>query len=226
MVLPIIITKTLSGESQARQVTIYAQTIEESSEKTLRTIKGYTPKQNWATGPKTTKLIDLLSIVRSFEIRGYIATEDNVTTLNENLTATDTTITVASGTAISNILKVVSSSHPAYIQIGDELIKFTGISGNDLTGCTRGWGYTTASTHSTGDEIKIPAFCFKEYLRYIIEAGGVATLYYLGNPADDNRSVTYSVNFKKWSIREEATDDLIASSYNVIIQVVEGEDIG
>ena len=60
------------------------------------------------------------------------------TTLNGDITISATTITLtsASGFAASGI-----------VRIGDELITYTGISTNNLTGCTRGTNSTTAAVH-------------------------------------------------------------------------------
>ena len=64
------------------------------------------------------------------------------TTLNEGgtLSATDTTITLTS-----------ASGFPAgggLILIEDEVIQYTAVSTNDLTGCVRGVNGTTATTHA------------------------------------------------------------------------------
>jgi hypothetical protein len=63
------------------------------------------------------------------------------TTLNEHLNETDTTITVADGSGLPS---------SGTIWIGKEKITYTGKSTNDLTGCTRGAGSTTATAHETG----------------------------------------------------------------------------
>ena len=70
------------------------------------------------------------------------------TTLNEGatLTAIDTTITVTSTTGI------VASD---VVLIGTELILVGGISGNDLTSCTRGHSGTTATTHADGSVVRL-----------------------------------------------------------------------
>lgn len=70
-------------------------------------------------------------------------TVSNQSTLNMagGLSSSATTVTVTSGTpfATSGVVKIDS-----------EIIKYTGKSGNDLTGCTRGWAGTTAASHSNG----------------------------------------------------------------------------
>ena len=70
------------------------------------------------------------------------------TTVNEGgtLSASDTTITVASSTGI------VASD---VILIDSELILVGGISSNDLTGCTRGHKGTDAATHANGSTVRL-----------------------------------------------------------------------
>jgi len=70
------------------------------------------------------------------------------TTVNEGgtLTAVDTTITVTSTTGI------VASD---VVLIGTELILVGGISGSNLTSCTRGHSGTTATTHADGSVVQL-----------------------------------------------------------------------
>lgn len=75
------------------------------------------------------------------------------TLLNGAITNSDTTITLDS---VTNLF--VSPNHPSYspadttlksyIKIDNEIIKYTGISGLQLTGCSRGQLGTTAASHS------------------------------------------------------------------------------
>lgn len=51
----------------------------------------------------------------------------------------------------------VSSNNPGYIKIGDEIISYSGITNNTLTGCVRGVFSTTARTHSLGSVVE----CFQ-----------------------------------------------------------------
>jgi len=64
------------------------------------------------------------------------------TTLNESLTNSDTTITLTSTTGLTAANDI--------LWIEDECILYTGISGNDLTGCTRGYLGTVPVAHSNG----------------------------------------------------------------------------
>ncbi len=67
------------------------------------------------------------------------------TTLTAGISATDTTIPVASISGLSASGK---------IKIGGEIISYAGISSLDLTGCTRGQNITTATSHTSGDTVK------------------------------------------------------------------------
>ena len=80
-----------------------------------------------------------------------VASEISDTTLNESaeLAAADTTITLTSAANFASA---------GYIKIDDEVIQYTGKSGNDLTGCTRGSDGTTAATHEDGSVVKYYVF--------------------------------------------------------------------
>jgi len=63
------------------------------------------------------------------------------TVLTSGISATDTTITVAS---------VVGLPTTGFVLIGTEIINYGSISGNQLLYCSRGQASTTAATHTTG----------------------------------------------------------------------------
>jgi len=90
------------------------------------------------------------SNLNNVEIRD-VTSEISDTTLNESaeLSAADTTITVTSATNFASA---------GFIKIDDEVIQYTGKSGNDLTGCTRGIGSTTATTHEDGSVVQYYVF--------------------------------------------------------------------
>lgn len=67
-----------------------------------------------------------------------------LSTLNEELDETETTISVADGTNFPT---------SGTIQIEGEDITYTGKSTNDLTGCTRGANSTTAHAHRSGADV-------------------------------------------------------------------------
>jgi microcystin-dependent protein len=67
-------------------------------------------------------------------------------TLNGEITNTATTIT------LNNVTSMATSG---YILIDNEVIKYTGLSSPDLTGCIRGYGYTTKNYHVTSSVVYI-----------------------------------------------------------------------
>ena len=73
----------------------------------------------------------------------FVNQEDDVitTTLNGSHSSSVTTLTLTSSTGFSAT---------GTVYIGGEQVSYTAISGNDLTGCTRGANSTTAATHSSG----------------------------------------------------------------------------
>ena len=74
---------------------------------------------------------------------GLADQEDDViaTTLNGSHSSSVTTLTLTSTTGLDTA---------GTVHIGGEQVTYTGILGNDITGCTRGANSTTAATHSSG----------------------------------------------------------------------------
>jgi len=72
------------------------------------------------------------------------ATTAALTTLSAGISATDTTITVASATNLPD---------SGFLLIGTETIYFGYATGNTLYNCARGQNGTTAASHSTGDAV-------------------------------------------------------------------------
>ena len=79
-------------------------------------------------------------------IENHVTHEDEIvtTTLNGSHSSSVTTLTLTSTTDFD-------SAGSAYI--GSEIISYTGVSGNDLTGVTRGTQSTTAATHASGVQV-------------------------------------------------------------------------
>ena len=73
----------------------------------------------------------------------YATQEDEVitTTLNGSHSSTVATLTLTSTTGLDT---------EGTVHIAGEQVTYTAISGNDITGCTRGANSTTAATHSSG----------------------------------------------------------------------------
>jgi len=76
----------------------------------------------------------------------YINQEDEVvsTTLNGSHSASVTTLTLTSTTGFTA---------SGTIHLGGEQVTYTAISGNDLTGCSRGVNSTTAAIHASGTTV-------------------------------------------------------------------------
>ncbi len=80
----------------------------------------------------------------TFRSHNVYAVQIPFSTLNGNINDSVTTITVTDATDYPT---------SGTIQIGSELIDYTGKSSNDLTGCTRGAHSTTAASHTSGDRL-------------------------------------------------------------------------
>jgi len=74
---------------------------------------------------------------------GFADQEDDViaTTLNGSHSSSVTTLTLTSTTGLAAA---------GTVHIGTEQVTYTAVSGNDITGCTRGANSTTAATHASG----------------------------------------------------------------------------
>ena len=80
------------------------------------------------------------------------------TTLNGAITAAATSITLTSGTNFddtSGKYSRLAGSLKWLIMIDDEIIEYTSISTNAITGATRGTNSTTAATHANGATVKL-----------------------------------------------------------------------
>jgi len=73
--------------------------------------------------------------------------KDAFAQLGEDLDTTETTIT------LSDLSGGNGFPSTGYIIVDSEVITYTGVDGNDLTGCSRGVLGTTAATHSSGDNV-------------------------------------------------------------------------
>jgi len=78
------------------------------------------------------------------------------TLLTDGLTSTGTHLSIGSAnlTPFQTFEGVaVSGTNPGYVRIEDEIISYTGTSGNDLTGLTRGVDSTLATSHTTSHRV-------------------------------------------------------------------------
>tara|TARA_R100001443_G_scaffold117241_1_gene140847 strand:+ start:599 stop:1534 length:936 start_codon:yes stop_codon:yes gene_type:complete len=79
-------------------------------------------------------------------VNNYITQEDEIasTTLNGSHSSSVGTLTLTSSSDFDS---------SGTIYIGGEQVTYTGTTGNDLTGCTRGANSTTAATHASGTTV-------------------------------------------------------------------------
>lgn len=109
---------------------------------------------------------------------------DIATTLDGDLAIDATTIPLASGTG---------ATYPSsgYVIIGSEVILYSGITDDNLTGATRGALSTTASTHSDGDSVH-------------------STILFLSN-TPEGTNVTFTV--QPWNTQMYASEDGLFYSF-------------
>jgi len=82
--------------------------------------------------------------IRSTTAAGDVTFSASANTLNGNVDAADETITLTSGTGFPTT---------GVVKINSEIILYAALSGNDLTGLTRGYAGTTAASHTSGDAV-------------------------------------------------------------------------
>lgn len=82
--------------------------------------------------------------IRSTTAAGDVTFSASANTLGANVAIVDTDITLTSSTGFPD---------SGRIKINDEIITYASVSGNTLTGCTRGVNGTTAAAHTSGDAV-------------------------------------------------------------------------
>ena len=95
------------------------------------------------TSTSSSNIVTVNKVSHALDLGEYITLSSvtvpgQTTTLNGAITDSDTTITLTSASGFSAA---------GTVRIENELITYTGISTNDLTGCTRGTNSTTAAAH-------------------------------------------------------------------------------
>lgn len=110
---------------------------------------------------------------------------DIVTTLDGAVTDSDTTISLASGTG-------ANFPSSGQIIINSEVVSYTGVSTDDLTGCTRGQLGTTAASHDDGDAVH-------------------TTILFLSN-TPEGTAVTYTA--QPWNTQMHASDEGLFYSFD------------
>ena len=255
MVTEIQITMLLRGSATVRTLNLYATEIIENMEKMfgkepvrLPTTKGSGSTQQtqypvntgrvYPMAARESLLIDLLRVKRGIQIRGKMAKGvggsgiNSGTTLNGDINSSVNSLTVTSGTLIDN---GVNATEPGYIQIDNELIQYTGVSTNTVSGLTRGYGGTTASAHTSGAEVGNASYHYRQLLKAFYEKGGTMRLFLMGNagaspanpvsgsPPDGTES--YRGNIEKLELREKPEDNDLPT-YEFTIMFIEGINLG
>ena len=137
------------------------------------TAAGLVTLQNQELPTKTLKtnpleMTDASTVLKiNHDSHGMYSTSNNViidgvksgasTTLASAITATATSITLASGTNFDDTSGKYSrdASNVYYIIIDDEIISYTTISGTGITSATRGANSTTAAAHANGATVEL-----------------------------------------------------------------------
>ena len=125
------------------------------------------------------------------------------TTLNGAINASVTTITLADSTGFPT---------KGGVLIGTEKITYTGISGNDLTGCLRGTNSSTAASHSSGAAVAPTVVGYKDTFGDLT-VGGEAGVFGITNTASefDNFFVEYDDDTQAWI---ETVDPTLANYFD------------
>ena len=102
------------------------------------------------TSTNGSDIVTVNKLSHALEVGDYVTftsvtVPGQATTLNGDINDSVTTITLTSSSGFSA---------SGTVRIGDELITYTGISSNDLTGCTRGTNGTSAASHSSGAAVR------------------------------------------------------------------------
>lgn len=138
-----------------------------------------------------------LDIVDIYDTTGLVETA-TTTTLNGAIDAVVTTITLTDASSFA-------TRGMAYITDGvtnDEQVSWTGKSGNDLTGCTRGVGGTSAAAHSGGQTIAVSK-ALANGADVLIEVNGVDIDYWLDG--FDTASTKIWTTGTNWSKQWDST---------------------
>jgi hypothetical protein len=112
------------------------------------------------------------------------------TTLSAAIALTDTTIPLTAVTSFNNT---------GVVKIDSELIYYSGITGNNLIGCIRGFGNTTAASHINGSTAAISSIDILDCTRFppsgtvkVIQAGQAGSCEYIAYTGNDG-SILYGL---------------------------------
>lgn len=213
----VFLQKTIESGTLAKTVEIeIMQSIDESGDKKIPTfiqkptVKG--ADKFWPL-PTIPRAPDLQFITDQFVLNGKVVTDEEpraLINMGSGLNSTATTITIDNVNGLDN----ASTNRPSYIQIDDEVMEYTDSTATTITVSKRGFGGTTAATHSNNAKIFHPAFHYKKLIQYIIRDGGKCKFFYAeGSPI---YSATYTPSTNETLVK---TDGNIANMnvFDVII---------
>ncbi|MBD3407475.1 MAG: hypothetical protein GF411_15260 [Candidatus Lokiarchaeota archaeon] len=130
----------------------------------------------------------------------YDGTGKNNSPLNSDITNSDSTITLNDASSFDSSGSVI---------IGNEIITYTGISGNDLTGCTRGTSDTIAKAHN-GGVVVIEYDSSKHYTKTSPQTGSLISTWGLRTKKLKDLGLTSAMTGEAFASRiiEPALDNL------------------
>lgn len=103
------------------------------------------------------------SLLNKVEIRGATSDISPVTLISDYASTSTSPIIISNSSNFTTFENVgVGTTNPGYVLVGEEIISYTGVSGNSLTGITRSVDSTLAFNYVSGDSV------------YKYELGGVS----------------------------------------------------
>jgi hypothetical protein len=137
------------------------------------------------------------NIAAHYESNGIAPT----TILTSSISASNTTTTAAIALADVTIplTAVTAFNSTGVVKIDSELIYYSNISGNNLVGCIRGFGNTTAATHTNGSTVNVSSIDILDCTRFppsgtvrVQGAGQTGTIEYIAYTGNDG-SILYGL---------------------------------
>jgi len=137
------------------------------------------------------------NIAAHYESNGIAPT----TILTSSVSATNSTLSAAIAVADVTIpvASAVNYNSTGVVKIDSELIYYTGISGSNLIGCTRGFGGTTAASHTSSTTVAISSIDILDCTRFpqagtvkVQGAGQTGTIEYIAYTGNDG-SILYGL---------------------------------
>lgn len=116
------------------------------------TIRVFQPNHGMHQSQNKVKISNVTSDTSNAQLVTAITASATSISLYDITGANFTPATVEGWNTINNLQ--VSNENPGFIKINDEIISYTGISNNQLTGCTRGALSTTAAPHVKGEIVQ------------------------------------------------------------------------